>query len=99
MISFASVIGSGLQFAVQVPTVMRFLRPLNLKLRLGSEHVQTVVRNFFPVFVSRGVVQISAYVDSLLASLSAYRCGLCIGLRTNPELVARELVRHGDFGG
>jgi putative peptidoglycan lipid II flippase len=68
VISFASVIGSGLQFAVQVPTVMRFLRPLNLKLRLGSEHVQTVVRNFFPVFVSRGVVQISAYVDSLLAS-------------------------------
>ena len=68
VISFASVIGSGLQFAVQVPTVMRFLRPLNLKLRLGSEHVHTVVRNFFPVFVSRGVVQISAYVDSLLAS-------------------------------
>jgi putative peptidoglycan lipid II flippase len=28
-----------------------------------------VVRNFFPVFVSRGVVQISAYVDALLASL------------------------------
>jgi putative peptidoglycan lipid II flippase len=28
-----------------------------------------VVRNFFPVFLSRGVVQISAYVDSLLATL------------------------------
>jgi putative peptidoglycan lipid II flippase len=68
VISIASVIGSGLQFAVQVPTVMGFLRPLNLKLRLGTEQVQTVVRNFFPVFVSRGVVQISAYVDSLLAS-------------------------------
>jgi putative peptidoglycan lipid II flippase len=27
-----------------------------------------VVKNFFPVFVSRGVVQISAYIDSLLAS-------------------------------
>ena len=68
VISIASVIGSGLQFAVQLPTVLRFLRPLNLKLTLGTEHVQTVVRNFFPVFVSRGVVQISAYVDSLLAS-------------------------------
>ena len=33
-----------------------------------SEHVRTVVRNFFPVFLSRGVVQISAYIDSLLAS-------------------------------
>ena len=68
VISIASVIGSGLQFAVQVPTVMGFLRPLNLKVHLGTEHVQTVVRNFFPVFLSRGVVQISAYLDSLLAS-------------------------------
>jgi putative peptidoglycan lipid II flippase len=41
-----------------------------LRLRLGAqrEHVRTVLRNFGPVFVSRGVVQISAYVDSLLAS-------------------------------
>jgi putative peptidoglycan lipid II flippase len=68
VISFASVVGSGLQFAVQVPTVLRFLRPLNLKLSLGTEHVRTVIRNFFPVFLSRGVVQISAYLDSLLAS-------------------------------
>ena len=30
--------------------------------------MHTVIRNFFPVFVSRGVVQISAYIDSLLAS-------------------------------
>jgi putative peptidoglycan lipid II flippase len=33
------------------------------------ENVRTVIRNFVPVFISRGVVQISAYVDSLLASL------------------------------
>ena len=66
--SFASVIGSGLQFAVQLPTVLGFLRPLHLKLTFGTEQVQTVVRNFFPVFLSRGVVQVSAYVDSFLAS-------------------------------
>jgi putative peptidoglycan lipid II flippase len=69
VIAIASVIGSGLQFAVQVPTVLSFLRPLNLKPTLSTEHVRTVVRNFFPVFLSRGVVQISAYVDSLLATL------------------------------
>ncbi len=68
IISIASVIGSGLQFAVQLPTVMGFLRPLNLRFTFGTEHVRTVVRNFFPVFLSRGVVQISAYVDSFLAS-------------------------------
>ncbi len=68
VISVASVIGSGLQFVVQLPTVMGFLRPLQWKLTLGTPHVKTVVRNFFPVFLSRGVVQISAYIDSLLAS-------------------------------
>jgi putative peptidoglycan lipid II flippase len=56
-------------FAVQLPTVLGFLRPLNLKLNFGTEQVRTVTRNFFPVFVSRGVVQISAYIDSTLASL------------------------------
>jgi putative peptidoglycan lipid II flippase len=69
VISIASVIGSALQFFVQVPTVMGFLHPLHLNLTLRTEHVQTVVRSFFPVFVSRGVVQISAYIDSFLAGL------------------------------
>ena len=31
--------------------------------------MRTVIRNFFPVFIGRGVVQISAYVDGLLATL------------------------------
>src|SRR4029077_3018983 len=34
----------------------------------ASEHVRTVVRNFGPVLVSRGVVQLSGYVDTLLAT-------------------------------
>jgi len=68
IMSLGSVAGSGLQFAVQIPTVMGFLRPLNLKLHLRSEHVRMVTRSFLPVFVSRGVVQISAYLDSDLAS-------------------------------
>ncbi len=42
----------------------------DLRFRLElSEHVRTTVRNFVPVFVSRGVVQISAYIDAVLASL------------------------------
>jgi putative peptidoglycan lipid II flippase len=68
VMSIGSVIGSGLQFAVQLPTVLSFLRPLHWKVAFSTEHVRTVTRNFFPVFVSRGVVQISAYIDSLLAS-------------------------------
>jgi putative peptidoglycan lipid II flippase len=34
-----------------------------------STHVYTVTRNFVPVFISRGVVQVSAYIDAVLASL------------------------------
>lgn len=68
LLAFGSVVGSGLQFAAQVPTVMRFLWPLRLHMHVGSEHVRIVARNFFPVFLSRGVVQISAYIDSWLAS-------------------------------
>lgn len=68
LLAIGSVIGSALQFAVQLPTVLRFLWPLRMHLGIGSEHVRTVTRNFFPVFFSRGVVQISAYVDSWLAS-------------------------------
>ena len=36
---------------------------------VASAEVRAVVRNFVPVFVSRGVVQLSAYMDTLLASL------------------------------
>jgi putative peptidoglycan lipid II flippase len=68
LLAIGSVIGSALQFAVQLPTVLRFLWPLRMHVGIGSEHVRTVTRNFFPVFVSRGVVQISAYVDSWLGS-------------------------------
>src|SRR5207244_9385144 len=35
----------------------------------ASTHVRAVVRNFVPAFISRGVVQVSAYIDTLLASL------------------------------
>ena len=66
--AIASVIGSGLQFLVQLPTVMRYLWPLRIHIHLGSEQVRAVTRSFTPVFISRGVVQISAYVDSMLAS-------------------------------
>lgn len=68
LLAIGSVIGSVLQFLVQLPTVLRFLWPLQMHLNFGSLHVGTVTRNFFPVFLSRGVVQISAYVDSWLAS-------------------------------
>jgi putative peptidoglycan lipid II flippase len=67
-VAWGSVIGSALQFGVQLPTVFGLVRRLRPVIDLASAHVRTVVRNFFPVFMSRGVVQISAFVDAVLAS-------------------------------
>jgi putative peptidoglycan lipid II flippase len=69
VLSWGSVVGAGLMVAVQLPVVLSLLRGLHLSFAFHLENVRTVVRNFFPVFISRGVVQISAYVDALLASL------------------------------
>ncbi len=69
VLAWGSVVGSALQVGVQLPVVLRLLQGLHLTLRHRTENVKTVIRNFGPVFVGRGVVQISAYVDALLASL------------------------------
>ncbi len=66
--AWASVVGSALQVAVQLPMVLKLLGGLKLSLAHQAENVRTVIRNFFPVFISRGVVQISAYIDAFLAS-------------------------------
>ncbi len=68
-VAWGSVVGSALQFLIQLPTVLQLIRRLRPVLEVKSKSVRTVVRNFFPVFISRGVVQISAFVDALLASL------------------------------
>lgn len=68
-LAWGSVAGSALQFAVQIPVVWRVAPDLRFALDIASEHVGIVARNFVPVFVSRGVVQVSAYIDALLASL------------------------------
>ena len=67
-VAWGSVIGSALQFSVQVPTVLKLVKRLRPTIDIASGHVKTVIRNFFPVFMSRGVVQISAFVDAILAS-------------------------------
>lgn len=68
IVAWGSVIGSALQVAIQVPTVLRLLSGLRPAFDVVSSEVRHVIRNFFPVFFSRGVVQISAFVDAWLAS-------------------------------
>jgi putative peptidoglycan lipid II flippase len=71
--AFGAVAGGALQLAVQLPVVIRLLggvRPGGLwpSLGLGNVHLREVVRNFLPVVAGRGVVQLSAYLDSFIAS-------------------------------
>jgi putative peptidoglycan lipid II flippase len=66
--AYGSVAGSLAQVAVQIPSTLGLLGRFRPGLMLGSEHVRTVLRNFVPVFIGRGVVQISAYADQIIAS-------------------------------
>jgi putative peptidoglycan lipid II flippase len=68
-LAWGSVVGAALQFLVQVPVVLRVAPDLRLSFDTASEQVRTIGRNFAPVLLSRGVVQVSSYIDSLIASL------------------------------
>src|ERR1700751_2154216 len=84
--AWCSVLGSLAQLLVQVPTVLRLTRRLHFSLDTASTHVRGVLTSFVPVFLSRGIVQLSAYVDNLLASLlpsgsvALLTCAQTIGL-------------------
>ncbi|HEY4769181.1 MAG TPA: murein biosynthesis integral membrane protein MurJ, partial [Myxococcales bacterium] len=67
--AWGAVAGGALQLLVQLPLVLRLLgKGVRLSLGRGDPHVKEVVRNFLPVVAGRGVVQLSAYVDMLIAS-------------------------------
>lgn len=68
IVAWGSVVGSALQFAIQFPTVLGLIKRLRPVFDVLTTEVRSVVRNFFPVFFSRGVIQISAFVDAWLAS-------------------------------
>jgi len=69
ILAWGSVAGSALQFAVQVPFVWRVAPDLRFSLDTSSEHVREIARNFAPALLGRGVNQVSAYIDQLIASL------------------------------
>jgi putative peptidoglycan lipid II flippase len=67
--AWGTVAGAFVQFAIQVPFVFRNERNLRFVLDTTIEPVREILRNFTPVLVGRGVVQLSAYLDNLLATL------------------------------
>lgn len=69
LVAIASVLGALLQFVIQLPTVFRIEKQLRVSPGDAGPEVREVVRSFGPAVATRGVVQISGYVDTLIASL------------------------------
>jgi putative peptidoglycan lipid II flippase len=62
------VVGSALQFGSQLPVALGLIKNFKLNLATRMKSVQMVITGFLPVVLSRGVVQVSAYIDNVLAS-------------------------------
>ncbi|MBA2543837.1 MAG: murein biosynthesis integral membrane protein MurJ [Deltaproteobacteria bacterium] len=67
-LAWGAVIGSGAQFLIQLPTVISLLRGVTPSLDTKTEGVGATLRAFVPVLIGRGSVQISAYIDQIIAS-------------------------------
>jgi putative peptidoglycan lipid II flippase len=68
LLAWGAVVGGALQVAVQIPTVFKVAPHLRFALDLASEHVRAVVRSFIPVFISRGILQLSNYIDQIIST-------------------------------
>jgi putative peptidoglycan lipid II flippase len=68
-LAWGAFAGGALQLLVQLPAVRQLAGPVRVTLRTDLGGVRDTVRRFLPVVAGRGVVQLSAYVDLLLASL------------------------------
>src|SRR5213075_3045366 len=55
-LAYGSLIGSALQFGVQLPQVISLAPGIRPRLTAAGESVRNVFRNFVPAFVGRGVV-------------------------------------------
>jgi putative peptidoglycan lipid II flippase len=78
-LAWGALVGGALQFAVQLPWVLRLERQLKPSLNLRLPPVVEAVRNAGPAIVGRGVVQLSGYIDFFLASLLATGAVASIG--------------------
>jgi putative peptidoglycan lipid II flippase len=67
-LAWGCVVGSLLQFLVQLPSVLELLPDFRPIFDTASKNVRLVIRTFGPIFISRGVVQISSYIDQIIAT-------------------------------
>jgi putative peptidoglycan lipid II flippase len=70
-LAIAVTVGGALQLLIQLPTVRRLARGLRFRPDNGNPSVREIRRRFTPAVLGRGVVQISAYLDLILATFLA----------------------------
>ena len=79
---WGALAGGVVQFAVQLPGVLRVERELRVAWDLGLAGVRETVRNAGPAIMGRGVVQLSGWADLILASLLADGAVAALGYAT-----------------
>lgn len=67
-LAWGTLLGCVLQFGIEIPFVLRHAKHLSFGFDRTIEPVRTIFRNIIPVVGGRGVVQISGYVDTFIAS-------------------------------
>jgi putative peptidoglycan lipid II flippase len=68
-LAWGAVIGSAAQLLVQLPTVIALLGSARPSLAVRDDGVRQTLRAFGPVVLGRGSVQLSGYIDQVIASL------------------------------
>ena len=68
-VAWGAVAGSLLQVLVQLPTVLTLAHGLHFSMGAADPGVRSVALAFGPAVMGRGVTQVSAYVDGMIASL------------------------------
>jgi putative peptidoglycan lipid II flippase len=69
--AWGALVGGALQLAIQLPTVLRLLGGLEVSFGTRARGVRDALRAFGPVVAGRGALQLSGYLDYVLASMAA----------------------------
>ncbi|HXO86847.1 MAG TPA: murein biosynthesis integral membrane protein MurJ, partial [Gemmatimonadales bacterium] len=67
-LAWGTVAGSVLQIAIQLPTCLRLLQGVPLRVSFAPEGVRSVISAWVPLVIGAGVAQISGLVDTFLGS-------------------------------
>ncbi len=66
-LAWGALVGGALTLLVQVPFLVAHVRGMRISLGRGVAGVPEAIRNFLPVVAARGVVNVSGWIDMILA--------------------------------